>query len=204
MFYVYQHRRADTNAIFYVGKGHGNRCSYKHGRNAKWSETIKNAGGFTFDIIISDIDEDLALLAEVELIDKYRRLGFLLTNATIGGEGVVGLKHSADAKRRMSEAKKGKTSPRKGVKLSPEACAKISAVQKGVPKPKRSPEHQEKINAVNRGSKRNEESRLKMSLAKKGKPKGPLSEATKAKLRYLALDRHAKKTAVAHPVPDNK
>jgi hypothetical protein len=44
----------------------------------------------------------------MELIDKYKKLGIKLVNITSGGEGVSGLKHSSDAKKKMSEKAKGK------------------------------------------------------------------------------------------------
>lgn len=169
MFYVYQHRRNDTNEIFYIGKGYGDRAYTKHNRNDYWRKVASKANGFTVEFIVKNIDEELALLVEQEKIDQLKKLGFWnkLTNITLGGEGVCGLQHSDEAKLKMSFAKKGKPSPRKGAKLSEETRKKISEVQKGKPKKPRTPEHQAKINAINKGSKRSEESKLKMSIAAK-------------------------------------
>ena len=49
MFYIYQHLKADTNAIFYVGKGKGNRCDQKKGRNSYWHKVV-NKHGFNSQI----------------------------------------------------------------------------------------------------------------------------------------------------------
>lgn len=202
MFYVYQHRRKDNNSLFYVGKGHGSRCTYRVGRNAEWNRIVDSAGGFVSEILIGGLTEEGALLLEMERIDQCRRLGLTLANKTHGGEGVCGLVHTDETRRRMSAAKVGKTSPRKGAILSCETRQKISAIQKGVRKKTRTPEHQEKINAANRGSRRSEESKLKMSLAKRGKTKPPMPESTKAKLRALALQRHAARLAFSSAEPE--
>jgi hypothetical protein len=178
VFYIYQHRRNDTNSIFYIGKGKGDRAHTKHGRNDYWNKIVSKANGFTVEIIAEELDEELAHLAEIEKIDQLKRLGLWdkLANITTGGEGVVGLVHSEEAKEKMSLAKLGKPSPRKGAVLSEETRKKISEVQKGKPKKPRTREHQDKINMANRGSKRSEESKLKMSLAAKNrfnKPSAP-------------------------------
>ena len=44
---------------------------------------------------------------------------------------MIGYKHSKEARRKMSEAKKGKASPRKGIKLSEETKLKLSLSHKG-------------------------------------------------------------------------
>ena len=50
--------------------------------------------------------EDQLGLLEQEWIKKLRLEGYPLTNGTDGGEGISGWKHSAETKRKMSEAAK--------------------------------------------------------------------------------------------------
>jgi hypothetical protein len=79
MYYVYQHRRNDTNAVFYVGKGKGYRCNQKTGRNIYWHR-VADKHGYSVEKVVADLDEELALLVEHELIDQYKKLNFVLAN----------------------------------------------------------------------------------------------------------------------------
>ena len=82
-------------------------------------------------------------------IKKYNTLQPNGYNLTIGGEGTVGYKFSAEQCRKMSESRKGKPSGRKGEKASPETRRKLSDSHKG--------------------HKHSKETRMKMSEAHKGK-----------------------------------
>lgn len=104
-FYIYEHIRPDTNQVFYVGKGCGNRCNSLR-RNVHWKRIVAKAGGFTVRKIVENIDEELAFLAEQERIDQLKRLSFNLCNATNGGEGVSGYKHTQNTKKILSIAMK--------------------------------------------------------------------------------------------------
>lgn len=87
-FYVYAHHRNDSGAPFYVGKGSGKRAwtIKSSGRNMHWKRIVAKHGR-TVRVVAEGLDEELALLAEVELIDKLRRTGADLVNKTDGGEG---------------------------------------------------------------------------------------------------------------------
>ena len=135
MFYVYEHIRNDTNAIFYVGKGKANRAYTQRNRNKHW-HSIVNKVGFTVRFIVKDVDEELAYFAEEERIDQLKRLGIKLANINAGGAGVgSGNKHPMW----------GKPHPDKGSKR-PEVSIKVSGKNNGmwgrsspmlgVPKPK--------------------------------------------------------------------
>jgi hypothetical protein len=89
MFYVYEHIRNDTNAIFYVGKGKKERAYRVNNRNEYW-KNIVNKTGYTVRFVVKDVDEELAYLVEEERIDQLKRLGIKLTNLTLGGEGASG------------------------------------------------------------------------------------------------------------------
>ena len=97
MFYIYQHRRLTDNSIFYVGKGKGDRFNSKKNRNKYWHFIVKKHG-FKSEIIKNNLDEDLSLLAEIELIDKYKKIGIKLCNLTDGGNGVSGYKWTEEQK----------------------------------------------------------------------------------------------------------
>lgn len=88
IFYVYCHLRLDTASPFYVGKGKDDRVTSKKNRNTHWRH-IAESIGYSYAIVAENLNEELAFLCEVELIDQYRRLGYQLANYTDGGDGWV-------------------------------------------------------------------------------------------------------------------
>jgi hypothetical protein len=108
MFCVYEHIRPDTNKVFYVGKGSGRRAQSKHRRNQHWNNIVGKAGGFSVNILVENVDEEFAFLAEMERIDQLNRLGYKLANKTEGGEGPSGYRHTDEAKKKIAEAQMGK------------------------------------------------------------------------------------------------
>jgi hypothetical protein len=126
-FYVYEHIRRDTGAVFYVGKGRGGRHCSKRDRNQYWHNVVNKAGGFDYRVLIEDQSEELILLAEIEKINQLRMLGVALVNLTDGGEGITGLKHSEKSKLVMSQNRKGKSH-----KHTPESIEKIRQANTGV------------------------------------------------------------------------
>jgi hypothetical protein len=131
VYYVYEHRRNDTGAVFYVGKGRARRDAARNNRSAHWNSIVNKAGGYQICRIATDIDEELSHLVEVEAIDKYRRIGLRLANKTDGGEGSTGAKLSEQTRRRMSESRRGANNPNFG-KARPESVKKvISEKRKG-------------------------------------------------------------------------
>jgi len=114
---IYQHRRADNGQIFYVGKASNPyRKTKTQNRNNRWHEIVNEAGGFTAEELVSDVDEDLSLLAEQEYIDKLKKLGIPICNLTTGGQGRSGWKPSEETRRIWSEQRKGKAPYNKGTK----------------------------------------------------------------------------------------
>lgn len=91
-FYVYVHRRLSTGEPFYVGKGAGQRAYMFKGRNEHWNRIVSKDGGRNLTFVARGLDEELAFFAEVELIEKYRRMGVALCNSTDGGDGCSGYK----------------------------------------------------------------------------------------------------------------
>ena len=133
MYYIYQHRTADTNEIFYVGKGKDKRFCDKNKRGRYWKFYVEKHG-FVPEVIKADMDEELAFLAEMECIDAYKKRGVQLINLTDGGEGCSGysMKHTEEQKAKWSRERKGTPSPRKGVILSEETRSKISQSRIGI------------------------------------------------------------------------
>lgn len=96
-FYVYTHTRNDTGATFYAGKGRKERAHRTSQRSPHWSR-IAAKHGRTVHIVAEGLDDELALLCEVEQIDKCKRLGINLVNMTEGGDGAK-LTPEAEARR---------------------------------------------------------------------------------------------------------
>lgn len=107
-YYVYEHRKADTGEVFYIGKGKKYRAYEKGAKRNPYWNNIVNKHGRTVNFIAEGIDEELALLIEVEAIDTAKKRGVVLCNITDGGEGSWGFKHTEAHKQHMSDIQKGK------------------------------------------------------------------------------------------------
>jgi hypothetical protein len=177
-FYVYEHIRNDTGEVFYVGKGSGNRCFNKRGRNIYWHRIVKKSNGFCVKKLIENIDEEFAFLVEIERIDQLKKLGFKLSNLTSGGEGISGLVHTKEAKIKISKAHLGK--PKGPMKESTKQ--KLSINKTGVSTGPMPEETKRKIQIANIGSRHSEESYARMAMKKRGKK---LSEEHKKTLSIL-------------------
>jgi hypothetical protein len=101
-FYVYVHRRASDNTIFYVGKGSGGRAWSKHRRNPWWSNVVSKHG-HVVEIVIDNMTEQEAFDLEVELTEYYSEF---LVNLTLGGGGSSGYRHTIEAKQSISQHSK--------------------------------------------------------------------------------------------------
>ena len=165
-FYVYEHIRKDTGAVFYVGKGSGKRCNHFANRGKFWNNFSKSKDNVEVRLPIQNVDEEFSLLAEVELIDLYRRRGVFLVNISDGGEGTSGWIPSEETRKRIGEANKHtpKVSGEKhgmfGKKHTPESLAKMSASQKGRMVGENHPFY---------GKHHTDETKAKVSIGRKGK-----------------------------------
>ena len=179
IYYVYQHRKKDTNEVFYVGKGKKSRYLTESNRSKYW-HNIVNKHNFVYEILFANLDEELALLIETELIDQYKKIGIKLCNLTNGGEGVSGLKHSEETKQKISYKSKGRI-------ITEESKNKISKALLGTKKKPFSEEHKSKLSKASKKQiykPQSEEAKKKISNANLGKKRTPeqklkISEATK-------------------------
>lgn len=148
MAIVYQHRRLDTNEIFYIGIGKTiARSKSKKSRNRYWHHIVDKVG-YCVEILHNNITWDDACELEMSYIKQYGRqdLGTgMLVNMTDGGDGSV------------------------NVIVTEESRNKISKIHKDKPL---SIEHKEKIGksniGKNVGKKRTEEQKKQMSEARLG------------------------------------
>jgi hypothetical protein len=109
-FYVYEHIRRDTGAVFYVGKGSRRRAYVTQHRSPQWHH-ISAEHGYSVRIVIGSIDEELAYLVERELIDLRRRTGVELVNVTDGGEAFsMGMWSSPEVRARHSASQQARWS----------------------------------------------------------------------------------------------
>ena len=157
-FYVYTHIRLDTENVFYVGKGHGNRAFRPYGRNSHWNNIVAKCG-FRVEIVSHFASEQDAFDAEKSLIAECRANGISLCNKTDGGEGVTGHKHSAKTREKISAVQIGR-------KLSPECKAKLSVANMGHIV---SDDTRKKISKTNSGKKRTPAQNAVNSEFRKGK-----------------------------------
>jgi hypothetical protein len=195
-YYTYAHIRNDTNKIFYIGKGKGRRAYITRNRNKLWKNIVAKHG-YTVDILAYWSTEAEAFEHEEILIKCFRKMGYNLSNQTDGGEGISGLEHTEETRKKMSLSKKGK-------KLSAETMAK-RAYLKGRPQ---SEEHQQSIaegKIRNKGKPRkpySDDYKANMSAIKKAKwklikdqnlvkPRPPISEETRAKMSATQKARYA-------------
>ena len=90
MAVVYQHKRNDTNEIFYIGIGNDcTRAGKRANRNEEWHKIDKKYG-FKWEVLIANISRNEAFDIEKGLISYYGRkdLGTgQLVNQTKGGDG---------------------------------------------------------------------------------------------------------------------
>jgi len=136
-FYVYTHTRADTNQVFYIGKGKGDRSKNVQARGRYWKNVYNKAGGMSVDYIVKDVDEEFAFMVEIECIDLYRERGYKLANIGTGGAGAAGRIVSEDTRRRIGLANsktpkaRGESHGMYGKKHTQESLQKMSLARKG-------------------------------------------------------------------------
>lgn len=169
MAVVYQHRKAGTQEVFYIGIGKTIKRAYEfRNRNAVWNNIVKKYG-VEVDILIDGIPREDAEIVEIGMIGSYGRMDLetgCLANLTYGGDGF------SDVVRR------------------PEWREKISKALKGKPK---SPEHRARMHKYKKGDKHTDEWKLMMSEKMKGRKMKP-EDVEKMRLsKYGSRNPSAKK-----------
>ncbi len=116
--FIYLHRRPDTGACFYVGKGTKNprarlfrqlyeRAFSVRNRNPDWHEIVRQCG-FNVEIVQEGLHDDLVSSeAEKRWVAECSKLGALV-NRTIGGCGVSGYRFPAEIVERLSSQRRGR------------------------------------------------------------------------------------------------
>jgi len=142
---VYMHCKPN-GLPFYIGKGTDKRSrDFFSGRNSRHKRIVAKYGRDSILVkFMACVDESSALEMEKGLIKVFRTCGFDLANYTDGGDGVSGLKHSEEVKRRMSITRKGMLHTEEQKRL-------ISARLLGVKKAPFSAEHKRKLGAFAKG-----------------------------------------------------
>ena len=173
---------------------------------AKWLNSLQTAPAVR--VLEECESEEQCSDREVFWIATLRTQGARLTNATDGGEGQSGLRHSEETKRKMAIASAGRrhTSETKarlrayhsgkkwalGKKHGPEARERhrLAALGKGPFRGRRhSSETIEKMRSAHRGKPRSVETRAKIAAAKRGKPGRPHTEEFKQMMRQKMTGR---------------
>jgi hypothetical protein len=153
MALVYQHRRSDTNEVFYIGVGVGKKRAYQHtGRNRHWINVV-NKTNYSVEILQEDLSWEEARQEEIKLINQHGRRDLgegPLVNMTDGGDGTLGIIKTDEQRRSMSEKLKGRGL---GRKLPPSTIEKLRAAKLGT---KLSGEHnRNKANGLKNSDKSN-------------------------------------------------
>ena len=118
MAVLYQHRRLDSNDIFYVGIGSEKCRAYsKSGRSNHWKNIVAKCG-YEVDILIEGFSIEEAREVEIGMIESYGRIDLgtgILVNMSDGGEtnkgytGTwLGRNLSEEHKEKLRKAKLGK------------------------------------------------------------------------------------------------
>lgn len=159
-FYIYEHVRRSDGRVFYVGKGSRYRLRVTQNRNPHWV-AVANKHGWEARVAFRTDDEDLAFLAEEELIRKRRNYGSPLTNMTDGGEGTSGYVFDKSVAKRRAARRVG--TPNVGASIALTGRAKTK-------------EHRRNLSLAHMGKRMSKEARKNMSLSRKGQPSSMLGK----------------------------
>lgn len=174
-FYVYLHSRLGTGEPFYIGKGHTKRAHSSAGRNQYWDRIVKKDGGFHVSFLADGLDEEFAMLLEIESISLFKTKGCKLVNMTDGGEGASGSHPSDESRAKMSKSSATKGQPawnkglpawNRGMKTDPLVLERLSKIRKGK---KLTEAHKAKIALGCKGIKKTPEWKQNLSISKIGK-----------------------------------
>jgi hypothetical protein len=179
MAIVYQHRRSDTNEVFYIGIGKTKNRAYKlNNRNKYWIH-IADKVGWDVDILFEGVTWEDACIIEKGLISDIGRkdLGLgPLVNMTDGGDGQ--LNPNKETRTKISKAHKGR-------KFTEDHINNLSKARKGNKYKPHSENTKKKMSKSHKGKTFSDETKNKMSKVRSGIPK---PERRKKVFQY-SLDR---------------
>jgi hypothetical protein len=176
MAYLYRHIRHDKNEPFYIGIGSDETykrafAKKKGDRNKIWHGIVSKTD-YEVEILLDGLSYSNVIEKEKEFIALYGRINKhtgCLCNLTDGGEGVLGILHTEETKRKLSQKIKG-------CKHTPEAIEKIRQTSK---RPC-SEDKKKKLSLANTGHKMTLEQIEKLRISSTGKKQ---SDSAKEKLR---------------------
>jgi hypothetical protein len=149
-YYTYAHYTADTNELFYIGKGTRKRYKQICNRNNWWHNKVKKHQGFVSKILAWWNTEVEALDHEKFLIDCFEQMGITLVNVQKAkGKEVGGFKQTPEHRQKRSESSKAWWSSLTEVKRK-EFCKLLSKSLKGMPKTE---EHKQNLSKARKGIK---------------------------------------------------
>lgn len=177
----------DPSIVRYVGKTALSRRGVRLARHltaaangcqtykARWIRTVLSAGRMVTDVILADAGSEAdAFELERVYIARLKEQGTPLTNLTAGGEGVGGLRWSAESRQRISVQRRGRVTSEetrrklsaagRGRKVSDETRQKMSEASR-----RRPPSHYANSITSTSGWKHSDESKTKMRMAHLGK-----------------------------------
>ena len=170
-FYVYEHWRPDLDVCFYVGKGTGRRCKIGRQRNSHHNNIVAKLNNLGMCVEVrmykSGLSEKEALQIEKERISFWRNAGVDLVNKTAGGDGMLSPTDNIRQKMSKSQQKRWENAEEKR-KIVAEKTKLLWNNQ----------EYRLAQTKARLGKKVSEDTKKKMSLAHKNKPR---SEKTKEK-----------------------
>jgi hypothetical protein len=214
-YYTYAYLREDRTP-YYIGKGKGNRIYFKGKGEIK---SPKNKSRIIF--LKHNLTEEEAFKHEIYMIAVFGRkdLGTgILRNKTNGGDGISGLVHTEESKRKMSESHKGENNHFYGKSHSQETKDKISDLKRGkyignenhMFGKNHSQETKDKISNLRKGKcvgdknpmfgkRHSQETKDKIGNLKKGKPfseehKRKMSEVKRGEKNSFYGKRHSQET----------
>ena len=179
MYIVYKHT-APSGKVYIGLTGQTPEQRWRKGNGYKYNQAFTNAikkygwENIKHEIVAENLTAEEAQKLEIELIEKYdsrnKNKGY---NICVGGDlSWLGVKHTQEAREKMSKSRKGKPSSRKGQHLSEETKRKLSEVHKGKyrgipvpPKPQKEKKIIEKRPVIKKDRHRSAEVRKRMSEA---------------------------------------